>query len=405
MNEIIEMVCEMAPYLLLGFFIAGLMHSFVPSSLFRSYLNGSSFRSVFYAALLGIPIPLCSCGVIPTALSLHKEGASKGASVSFLIATPQTGVDSIAATYSLMGLPFAILRPLVALITAILGGHMVNLFDRQPVNELSDDDEHAHSCGCSHDKPAEAASFSKKLVSALEYAFVDMMAEIGKWLVVGLVIAGLLTVFLPDDFLSIFSDQPILGMIFVLLLAIPMYVCATGSIPIAVALMLKGLSPGAALVLLMAGPAVNMASILVIRKALGRRTLLLYLLSIIGGSMLFGLAVDYLMPREWFSIADQTQLLECCHEGPSLLGIISAVVLVLLLLNVLRLHFTHPHECSCCHEHEHEEHHECCCHEHEHEEHHDCCCHEHEHEDEEHHDSCCHEHEHEEHHDCCCHKE
>ncbi|MCQ2229506.1 MAG: SO_0444 family Cu/Zn efflux transporter [Bacteroidales bacterium] len=408
MNEIIEMVCEMSPYLLLGFFIAGLMHSFVPSSLFRSYLSGSSFRSVFYAALLGIPIPLCSCGVIPTALSLHKEGASKGASVSFLIATPQTGVDSIAATYSLMGLPFAILRPLVALITAIIGGHVVNVVDDQTVTDISGSNEHA-SCCCSHSKPSGSSSFLQKLKSALHYAFVEMMAEIGKWLVVGLVIAGLLTAFLPDDFLSVFSDRPVLGMVFVLLLSIPMYVCATGSIPIAVALMLKGLSPGAALVLLMAGPAVNMASILVIRNSLGLKTLVVYLLSIIGGAMAFGLAVDYLMPREWFQVSSLADM-ACHHENISVLGIVCAVALILLLLNVLRLNLCHKAPACCCHEHSdnhhechchehHEEHHECHCHEH-HEEHHECHCHEHE---EEHHECHCHEHE-EEHHECHCHE-
>lgn len=394
MNEIIEMVCEMSPYLLLGFFIAGIMHSFVPSSLFRSYLSGSSFRSVCYAALLGIPIPLCSCGVIPTALSLHKEGASKGASVSFLIATPQTGVDSIAATYSLMGLPFAILRPFVALFTAIFGGHLVNLVDRE--HAVCHDE---HSCCCHHDSDTSSLSFFQKLKAALHYAFVEMVGEIGKWLVVGLVVAGLLTAFLPDDVLTVFSDRPLLGMVFVLLLAIPMYVCATGSIPIAVALMLKGLSPGAALVLLMAGPAVNMASILVIRKSLGKKALWVYLLSIIGGAMSFGLVVDYLLPRAWFSVLGIAGAEGCHHEHISVIGIVSAVVLGALLLYALWRHLTgKSDDCCCCHEHE--EHKECCCHEHE--EHKECCCHEHEHE--EHKECCCHEHEHEEHKECCCHE-
>ena len=119
MNEIFDLINKMSPYLLLGFFLAGVMHAFVPNTLYRRYLGGSSFRSVLNAAILGVPLPLCSCGVIPTAMSLKKEGASKGATVSFLIATPQTGIDSIIATYSLMGLPFALIRPLAALITAL----------------------------------------------------------------------------------------------------------------------------------------------------------------------------------------------------------------------------------------------------------------------------------------------
>jgi uncharacterized membrane protein YraQ (UPF0718 family) len=133
MQEILNFITGMAPYLLLGFFLAGLMHAFVPPTLYRRFLGGASFRSVFNAALLGIPLPLCSCGVIPTAMSLHKEGASKGATVSFLIATPQTGIDSIIATYSLMGLPFALLRPFVALMTALFGGGLVNAFEKSPL--------------------------------------------------------------------------------------------------------------------------------------------------------------------------------------------------------------------------------------------------------------------------------
>lgn len=293
MSEIIDLINKMSPYLLLGFLLAGVMHAFVPSRLYRRYLGGSSLRSVVNAALLGVPLPLCSCGVIPTAMSLRKEGASKGAAVSFLIATPQTGVDSIIATYSLMGLPFALLRPIAAFVTALVGGQMVNIFDKK-------DSEMAGEVVATEEKKL---SFSQKIIAALRYAFVDMMQDIGRWLVIGLVVAGLITVFVPDSFFALFADNSLLSMLIVLLFAMPMYLCATGSIPIAVALMMKGLSPGTALVLLMAGPAVNAASMLVVGKVLGRRTLLLYLASIIGGAMAFGVGVDYLLPREWFTVA------------------------------------------------------------------------------------------------------
>ena len=265
MAEIIDLINKMSPYLLLGFLLAGIMHAFLPSRLYRRYLGGSSFRSVVNAALLGVPLPLCSCGVIPTAMSLRREGASKGAAVSFLIATPQTGVDSIFATYSLMGLHFALLRPLAALVTALFGGELVNLFDKR--DEALRADEQSVI--------PKAQTFVEKLVEALRYAFVDMMQDIGRWLVVGLVVAGLITLFVPDSFFALFADNSLLSMLIVLLFAMPMYLCATGSIPIAVALMMKGLSPGTALVLLMAGPAVNAASMMVVGKVLGRRTLLL----------------------------------------------------------------------------------------------------------------------------------
>ncbi len=335
MSEILDLINKMSPYLLLGFLLAGLMHAFVPSRLYRRYLGGSSFRSVVNAALLGVPLPLCSCGVIPTAMSLRKEGASKGAAVSFLIATPQTGVDSIIATYSLMGLPFALLRPIAALVTALIGGEMVNIFDEK-------DSESVGEVAPSEEKKL---SFSQKIVAALRYAFVDMMQDIGRWLVVGLVVAGLITVFVPDSFFALFADNSLLSMVIVLLFAMPMYLCATGSIPIAVALMMKGLSPGTALVLLMAGPAVNAASMLVVGKVLGRRTLLLYLVSIVGGAMLFGLGVDYLLPRERFTVA-----IDNIHSGGvhsvSYFNIICTVVLCLLLVNALVRRFTHKEQCA-----------------------------------------------------------
>lgn len=291
MRDIVQLVGQMSPFLLLGFGLAGLMHAFVPTGLYRRFLGSNSFRSVVNAALVGIPLPLCSCSVIPTAMSLSKEGASKGATVSFLIATPQTGVDSIVATYSLLGLPFAILRPIAALVTSLLGGGLVTWASRKEPREETKEDN----------KVSQAKrSFGGRVLEALRYAYVEMMQDIGRTLFIGLVIAGLITVLLPSDLFATFADNSLLGMLVVLVAAVPMYLCATGSIPIAVALMLKGLSPGAAFVLLMAGPAVNAASVMVVGKVLGRRTLLLYLLSIVVGAVGFGLAIDYLMPREWF---------------------------------------------------------------------------------------------------------
>lgn len=339
MREIFELVNEMSPYLLLGFLLAGLMHAFLPSHLWQRYLGGNSFRSVLNAALFGIPLPLCSCGVIPTAMSLRKEGASRGATVSFLISTPQTGVDSMIATYSLLGLPFALLRPIVALLTALLGGQLVNRFagmaaDEDALNSVSEKGK------------AEKKTFGQKLRIALNYAFVEMMQDIGKWLVVGLVVAGVITVFVPDSFFALFADNSLLSMLLVLLFAIPMYLCATGSIPIAVALMLKGLSPGTALVLLMAGPAANAASLLVVNKVLGRRTLLIYLVSIVLGAMAFGLAIDYFLPREWF-LAPIEQIKACCQDGFSYFNVACSALLLLLLVNALIRRFRHGGDC--CH--------------------------------------------------------
>lgn len=380
MEQILAIINEMSPYLLLGFLLAGLMHAFVPGQLYSRYLSAPTWRSVVNAALLGIPLPLCSCGVIPTAMSLRREGASKGATTSFLVATPQTGVDSIIATYSLMGLPFAIVRPIAALCTALFGGVMVNIFDKDAdgktalaetdADHAADDHRHAHEahthgscgcgdgdCGCDATKAEHAATFGGRIVEALHYAFVDMMGDIGKWLVIGLVVAGLITVFVPTSFFAIFEGNSLLSMLLVLCLAVPMYLCATGSIPIAVALMLKGLTPGAGLVMLMAGPASNVASILVIRKVLGPRTQMIYLGSIILGAVAFGLAIDHLLPTEWF-VSSLVHEDACCHEETSWFSWMCTAVLGVLLFYALVvrpcLHRAHQHThghaegCCCC---------------------------------------------------------
>lgn len=345
MNEIFDLINKMSPYLLLGFFLAGVMHAFVPNTLYRRYLGGSSFRSVLNAAILGVPLPLCSCGVIPTAMSLKKEGASKGATVSFLIATPQTGVDSIIATYSLMGLPFALIRPLAALITALFGGQMVNWFDKKvsPAAASATSGSGSKEDG---DSSKAGMTFGKKVVSVFKYAYVDMMQDIGRWLIVGLVVAGLITVFVPESFFALFADNSLLSMLIVLLFAIPMYLCATGSIPIAVALMMKGLSPGTALVFLMAGPAVNAASMLVVGKVLGKRTLLIYLLSITAGAIAFGLGIDWLLPREWFTTS-LGMASESSGASSDWFSIGCSIVMALLLVNAMILRFRHKDDCGC----------------------------------------------------------
>lgn len=337
MEQIFNLINEMSPYLLLGFCIAGLMHTFVPNRLYSRYLSGNNLRSVLYAAALGVPLPLCSCGVLPTAMSLRREGASKGATTSFLIATPQTGIDSIMATYSLMGLPFAIIRPIAALVTALLGGALVNAFDKEKdINEIKDTTfEH------------KSLTLHEKLLGALRYGYVEMMQDIGRWLIIGLLVAGFITIAVPDGFFASFVNHPLLGMLLALACAVPMYLCATGSIPIAVALMLKGMTPGAALVLLMAGPAVNVASVLVISKVLGKRTLWLYLTAIIGGALIFALGIDYLMPHQWFT-QSLTTISDPCHPHTPWFNIASTALLSVLLIHaMIRRYIKHYTSCNC----------------------------------------------------------
>ncbi len=319
-TPLIDLLNEMTPYLLLGFLIAGILHEFVPRRIYADRLSKNNFSSVLWAALFGVPLPLCSCGVIPTAASLYREGASKGATVSFLISTPQTGVDSILATASVIGLPFAIIRPVVAFVTAIAGGVITNRIcrnEQKPAQQTT--------------PQTEKKSITEKIIGTLRYGFVDMIQDIGKWIVIGLVVAAAITVLLPDNFFVTLNKYPLLNMIMILAVSMPMYLCATGSIPIAAALMLKGLSPGAALVLLMAGPATNMATILVINKVLGRKTLITYLATIMLGAIGFGLFVDYALPHEWFANISHRHTAGCCDTTTPWWQTISSIVFMILL--------------------------------------------------------------------------
>ena len=322
------MLCEMAPFLLIGFLIAGILHVFVPQGVFEKYLGQENFKSVLWATLLGIPLPLCSCGVIPTAVSLRKDGASRGATVAFMIATPQTGVDSIIATYSMLGLPFAILRPVVALVTGLAGGSVTAQFSKDEIV--------VHN---NAQKPVEKTSFGQKIKDLLYYSFIEMFQNIGKWLFIGLALGALITVFVPDNFFASLNLPPIVMMLMVLVIAMPMYVCTMGSIPIATALILKGLTPGTALVFLVAGPAASIANILIIGKTLGRKNLLFYVASIVIGALAGGMVVDYLLPATWFTSAINSHA--CCNttEWPSVAQMIFCGIFLLLLANAFILKY------------------------------------------------------------------
>lgn len=320
-TPLIDLLNEMTPYLLLGFLIAGILHEFIPRRIYADKLSRNNFSSVLWAALFGIPLPLCSCGVIPTATSIYREGASKGATVSFLISTPQTGVDSILATASVIGIPFAVIRPVVAFITAIVGGTITNRICKN-----------GHDATPQTVQTAENKSIAKKIIGTFRYGFIDMIQDIGKWIVIGLVVAAVITVLVPDNFFIALNSYPLLNMLIILAMSIPMYLCATGSVPIAAALMLKGLSPGAALVLLMAGPATNMATILVVNKVLGRKTLITYLVTIITGAVTFGLLIDYALPAEWFTNITHKHVAGCCNVVTPWWQTLSSIVFVILLI-------------------------------------------------------------------------
>jgi uncharacterized membrane protein YraQ (UPF0718 family)/copper chaperone CopZ len=318
-GELVGLVNEMSPYLLLGFLFAGVLRVIFPRQLITRYMGQNNFRSVFNASLLGVPMPLCSCGVLPAGIGFYRNGASRGPTVSFLISTPQTGVDSILATYSLLGLPLAIIRPVVAMFTGLFGGVLGNAVER---NGRDEEDKEGES-----DKPYE-----RSVKELFRYGFVELVQDISKWLVIGMLLAALLAVLIPGDFFTSTITSEYLAMLLMILASVPLYICATGSIPIAAVLMMKGLAPGAALVLLMAGPATNIATMAVIGNTLGKKSLWVYLGSIIGGALFFGVMINEFLPREWFTGAMPAMMHEHEH-GTGWFLWASSALLVLLIVN------------------------------------------------------------------------
>jgi uncharacterized membrane protein YraQ (UPF0718 family)/copper chaperone CopZ len=354
--EIWRLFLEMSPYMLFGLFFVGILHLYFTKDFVLKHVGDSSIKSVFKAALFGIPLPLCSCGVIPTAVYMKKNGASSASTSSFLISTPQTGIDSIVATYGMMGGIFAIFRPFAALIMGIVGGGIVSLFDkpiikteqtpRQNNNMFtiigqtattqtkSQDTCEDGTCDCSSESESVPTS---KFAKFGKYAFVDFLDDISVQFIIGVIISGLISYFIPDNFFdSETLSSGILGMLLMILVGIPMYICATASIPIAVALMMKGFSPGVAFVFLAVGPATNAASLTILLNTLGKKIVSVYLATLIIMSIIMGYLLDLI-----FSFSGSSPEMIAMHHNHDLLSddlkLISGIVFgVLLLLSVYR---------------------------------------------------------------------
>jgi len=276
---------EMSPYVLFGFLVAGLLSALISQQKVEQHLGGHGIWQVVKASLFGVPLPLCSCSVIPVTMSLYKHKASKAAAVSFLLSTPQTGVDSIFVTYSLLGPVFAIFRPVAAFITGVIGGALVNWFDKTSAAPQNVED--ACTDECCHMKK------ENKIMRALKYGLVVLPRDIAAPLIIGLVIAAFISALVPDDFFAEKLPSGFISIFVMMLIGIPVYVCATASVPIAAAMMMKGLDPGAAFAFLVTGPATNAAGIITIWKILGRKTALIYLLTVAGCALAGGFALNF----------------------------------------------------------------------------------------------------------------
>ncbi len=323
-----QSLAEMSSYLLLGFFLAGIIAIFITPTLVQRHLGKPGLLGIIKATLFGIPLPLCSCSVLPIAASFRKNGASRGSSLAFLISTPQTGIDSILVTFSLLGPMFAIVRPLVALLSGIIGGVFVDFAYRKepetaPENSFNSENNNHQT------KQGLINTVITKFLYALHYGFFVLAKDISKPLLFGLFFSSALAIFIPDNFLAqIFGQNGgILGMLVMIAVSIPMYVCATASVPIAAILIAKGISPGAALVFLMTGPATNIAAIAIIWKVMGKKAAICYLITIIVCALVAGLCLDYIIvPR----LGESSH---CCPwKLPGLLQNISGVVLLCILI-------------------------------------------------------------------------
>ncbi len=378
----IDLFTESAPWLLLGLLIAGLMKWLVPMALLQKHMGDNSFSSVIKAAFIGAPLPLCSCGVIPAAIGLKRAGASRSSTVSFLIATPETGVDSISVSYALLGPFFAIIRPFAAIFTAIYAGVMVKLFaisdQKQPLDAAtidekakSDNNSTSSSCCstdksvkvesaaksccssdpkieteqkscCSSEKPAEASeskvsccstatesmpsnddhkteseksccssekpdnieakpTLSERLKQSLAFSSGKLLSDLTKWLLIGLLLAAAIKTWVSTDFLTQWGDG-FVAMAVMAIIGIPMYICATASTPLAAGFLAAGLSPGAILVFMLAGPATNIATMGMIRQEMGTRVLTAYLFSLFTASIAIGYLANWLIHLFNFSI-------------------------------------------------------------------------------------------------------
>jgi uncharacterized membrane protein YraQ (UPF0718 family) len=316
---------DMAIYILLGVLFAGVLKQLIPQNFISSHLSKNSFSSVVKASLFGLPLPLCSCSVIPFATTLKKEGASKGSVLSFLISTPITGVDSILATYGFFGWVFTLYRVATSVVIALIAGILQNILENETTSEDSDI---KNSCcnkgGCSSNE-ANKNSEKFSLKKAFDYAIFDIFKDFAKPLFWGLVAGALITTFIPEDLSSYLGENRFLSYILMLVVSVPLYICATASLPIAASLILSGVSPGAAFVLLSAGPATNSVTIGVVGKILGKRALFIYLGVISVLSLLFG----YLFDR-FFETVDIAYIANS-HESFSTIDNLSSLLMLGLI--------------------------------------------------------------------------
>ncbi len=346
--EAFHVLNEASLYLLIGLALAGLFKVVYKQEKIYSHMGGDDARSVVRAALFGIPLPLCSCGVVPMALSMRRQGSSKGASLSFMVSTPETGVDSIAISYALLGPLFAVFRPVAALVTAVVTGLWANaLKGEEKVQEPTEDV--CQVCDLENGDTEHSHTRREMAGSAFRYAFDEFFGDIAGWLFFGFLLAGVVSYVIPDNFFSDYMGGPFSSMLLMLAVGVPIYICASASTPIAAALILRGLNPGAALVFLLAGPATNVAAITMVGRYLGKRVTVVYLVSVCAMSLLMGYLLNVLILG--LGLDYTTYVTHGTEFLPYWLKIGTSVIVLLLFLRCVIVRFRRKHlseEDLCC---------------------------------------------------------
>lgn len=340
-DNLLILSAEASPWLLLGLIIAGLMKAWVPTKILSRHL-GSGKKAIIKAAFIGAPLPLCSCGVIPVATELRRSGASAPATSAFLVATPETGVDSVSVSYALLGPILAIYRPITAVLSAIFTGLLVSTSSEPKTTSSTptksccaskEEVKPIEKTSCCSSKSTTAITFSSKTLSGLRYGATQLVDDLIKWLLVGLLFATIVRTFVPTSFLLSYGSG--LGAMLVMIaMSIPMYICATASTPIAAGFIMAGISPGTALVFMMAGPATNISTLGVIKNEMGTPVLIKYLLGIAISSIGFGLLLDWGLAMFVINISEQMQH---SHEIlPQWFGLTCSGIIVFLAIKPLR---------------------------------------------------------------------
>lgn len=366
LNNFISVFIASAPWLMLGLLVAGLMKALVPTELLSRHLGKSNYSAAIKAALLGAPLPLCSCGVIPAAMGLRRSGASKAATTSFLISTPETGVDSISITYAMLGPFMAIIRPIAAIVSAIAAGVWVSIYEQHEQTKSSccssKSEPETTSCCSSKSKPepettsccssssskeetsccsskaiAPTNSIIKQLIAGVRFTFVDLIRDISLWLLIGLGLAAVIKTFVPIETLTAWGDG-LLAFIVMAAIGVPMYICATASTPIAAGLLFSGVSPGAILVFMLVGPATNIATIGLVKKELGNHALTAYLSSVVITGFAFGYLTNFLAGKWDINFIQQAKQVQAMvnPQIASACGIILGCLIAYHLGNKLR---------------------------------------------------------------------